>query len=359
MRERLDRGRKVSPPSVHEVLRSPGRPLDAATRAYMEPRFGHDFRQVRIHTDARAAESARAVKAAAYTVGRHVVLGAGRYAPGTRAGRQLLAHELAHTVQQEGGAPAARPAVGAASTPAEREAARWGEQVARGGRAAPIREAAPPLLQRQEVGEESALRLPWPGSRRQPSFRLRLDPEIEAQMAAIAVAQQLLRPDRIRRSLLELDPSTVLAPEPPPWLPGPPLPSTPPLVPPGRGPETPRAATAGDLVNAVMRVPAVDSALTRLRTEAVDHLRRDWERLSTGEQVLVLSHTALLGAGAVAGILSSPEASRTVLDLVQNRTLPVPGVPGLTFQFNLTGADRRVQFSLNVGALLPESLGFR
>ena len=57
------------PPIVHEVLRSPGQPLDAATRAFMEPRFGHDFSGVRVHTDAQAADSARAVNAQAYTVG--------------------------------------------------------------------------------------------------------------------------------------------------------------------------------------------------------------------------------------------------------------------------------------------------
>jgi hypothetical protein len=85
---------------VHDVLRSPGQPLDTPTRAYMEPRLGYDFSRVRVHTDTRAAESAQAVNALAYTVGRDVVFGAGQYAPGTPAGRQLLAHELAHVVQQ-------------------------------------------------------------------------------------------------------------------------------------------------------------------------------------------------------------------------------------------------------------------
>ncbi len=88
------------PPIVHEVLRSPGQPLDPATRAFFEPRFGHDFSQVRVHTDARAAESARAVNALAYTVGRDVVFGTEQYSPGTVGGRKVLAHELAHTIQQ-------------------------------------------------------------------------------------------------------------------------------------------------------------------------------------------------------------------------------------------------------------------
>ncbi|HEX6045678.1 MAG TPA: DUF4157 domain-containing protein [Pyrinomonadaceae bacterium] len=90
------------PQSVHQVLRSSGQALDDATRAYMEPRFGHDFSGVRVHADARAAESARDVHAHAYTVGRDVVFGAGRFAPRTSAGRELLAHELTHVVQQGG-----------------------------------------------------------------------------------------------------------------------------------------------------------------------------------------------------------------------------------------------------------------
>jgi hypothetical protein len=90
----------VVPSIVNEVLRSPGQPLDAATRALMEPHFAHDFSQVRVHTDARAAESARAVNALAYTVGRNVVFGAGQYAPARSAGQDLLAHELTHVVQQ-------------------------------------------------------------------------------------------------------------------------------------------------------------------------------------------------------------------------------------------------------------------
>jgi Domain of unknown function (DUF4157)/Annexin/Lysine-specific metallo-endopeptidase len=91
------------PPVVHEVLNSPGQLLDAGTRAFMEPRFGHDFSQVRVHTDGRAAESARAVNALAYAVGRDIVFGSGQYSPGTSEGRRLMAHELTHVVQQGAG----------------------------------------------------------------------------------------------------------------------------------------------------------------------------------------------------------------------------------------------------------------
>jgi len=143
------------PPIVHEVLRSPGQPLDAATRAYFEPRFGnsfhatpvrmsskgsgralsiapantfyereadawaeriasgargvplkgmHDFSGVRVHTDAKAAESARRVNARAYTVGSDIVFARGQFNPGSAAGNRLLAHELTHVLQQGGAA---------------------------------------------------------------------------------------------------------------------------------------------------------------------------------------------------------------------------------------------------------------
>jgi hypothetical protein len=81
-----------------------GQPLDAATRASMESRFGYDFSHVRVHTDERAKRSARSVDSLAFTVGRNVVFGAGLYAPTTSEGQRLLAHELTHVVQQTGGA---------------------------------------------------------------------------------------------------------------------------------------------------------------------------------------------------------------------------------------------------------------
>jgi hypothetical protein len=88
------------PPIVQEVLNSPGQPLHPETRIFMESRFKHDFGQVRVHTDARAAESAQAVQAIAYTFGRSVVFGIGQYTPKTIAGRKLIAHELTHVLQQ-------------------------------------------------------------------------------------------------------------------------------------------------------------------------------------------------------------------------------------------------------------------
>jgi len=94
-------GPATAPSIVHDVLRSPGQMLDAGTRAFMEPRFCHDFANVRVHTDEKAASSARAVNASAYTVGNNIVFASGRF-NSSMDGRRLLAHELTHVVQQSG-----------------------------------------------------------------------------------------------------------------------------------------------------------------------------------------------------------------------------------------------------------------
>jgi hypothetical protein len=91
------------PPIVQDVLRSPGQPMDPATRAFMESRFNQDFSRVRLHKDSKANESAQTMDANAYTAGRHVVFNKSQYSPGTDTGKRLLAHELAHVVQQSRG----------------------------------------------------------------------------------------------------------------------------------------------------------------------------------------------------------------------------------------------------------------
>ena len=80
------------------ALRGGGQPLPESVRSSFEPRFGYDFSGVRVHTDAKAAESAKAISARAYTRGRDIVFGAGQYNTSTDAGKRLLAHELTHTV---------------------------------------------------------------------------------------------------------------------------------------------------------------------------------------------------------------------------------------------------------------------
>jgi len=123
------------PSAVHEVVRSPGRELPSTVHWLMEPRFGHDFGNVRVHTDAMAAGTARAVGAHAYTVGRDVIFGDGQFRPDSIAGRRLIAHELTHVIQQRaaGGPLAARPStVSSPSDAAEREADRVANAVTTG-----------------------------------------------------------------------------------------------------------------------------------------------------------------------------------------------------------------------------------
>jgi Domain of unknown function (DUF4157) len=146
-----------APPVVHAVLRSPGQPLDVATRAFMEARFGQDFGDVRIHTDARAAESARSQPALAYTVGREIVFGAGRYQPHTGEGKRLLAHELTHTLQQR--AEARDRGAGPLLTDfqAERAAEAAAYRVAAGdGRGNDVLGSVSPRLQRASIEDCSA-----------------------------------------------------------------------------------------------------------------------------------------------------------------------------------------------------------
>ena len=126
-----------APSAVHRTLHSPGVPLDAATRSYFEPRFRQDFGHVRVHADAAAGSSAHAVKSLAYTVGRDIVFAPGLYRPHAPEGRRLLAHELAHVVQQ--GELVARPG----RTNAKRRAVRRPPASADAGTAAATRAEAP------------------------------------------------------------------------------------------------------------------------------------------------------------------------------------------------------------------------
>ena len=141
---------------VDEVLRSTGRPLDGKMRELMESRFGHDFSHVRIHTDAKAAKSAQTIDALAYTSGHDIVFGAGRYAPRTADGIRLLAHELAHVIQQAGSPTTAailhEGAIASEDHPSEREADRVAARIAAGGNAHIAPGPGSPALQRQTAG---------------------------------------------------------------------------------------------------------------------------------------------------------------------------------------------------------------
>jgi hypothetical protein len=138
------------PDLVHQVLSTPGQPLDAATRGYFEPRLGHDFSRVRVHTDTKAAESARSVNALAYTFGGDVVFGAGQFAPETTQGKRMLAHELTHVVQQSGSTPQAPLALGDSDSRAERQADEVAERLDQSPGPIPISPAIGSLVSRNE-----------------------------------------------------------------------------------------------------------------------------------------------------------------------------------------------------------------
>lgn len=142
---------------VRHVVGTPGRPLDEGVHAFMRSVLGQDFSHVRTHVDAAAAASARAVDARAYTVGHHVVFGAGQYAPHTQAGRGVLGHELTHVAQQrEAGARAADGPLrsGRAGDAFEQQADAAAQAAATGRRAGltPLR-APEPVLQRLGAGD--------------------------------------------------------------------------------------------------------------------------------------------------------------------------------------------------------------
>jgi hypothetical protein len=143
----------LAPPIVSAELRTAGHPLDPGTRRLMESRFGHDFSGVRVHDSDHAAASTAAVNALAYTVGNDVVFNRGRYAPGTTAGNRLLAHELAHVVQQSSARASSlapqRLRVGEPGDHHEREADAASEAVALGQEAPAPGSAPPSVVQRQ------------------------------------------------------------------------------------------------------------------------------------------------------------------------------------------------------------------
>jgi hypothetical protein len=144
---------------VDEALRSQGQPLDQQTRAFMEPRLGHDFGKVRVHTDKLAAEAADALGAVAFAVSNHLIFGPAQFAPHTQAGKHLLAHELTHDVQQGRGATAGLSylRLNSPDDRFEQEADRAADHVLTNretgflgdGRVSPPLSVAPPCIQRK------------------------------------------------------------------------------------------------------------------------------------------------------------------------------------------------------------------
>ena len=107
VRGQQDLGRTLtSAPAAAVSMPSQGMPLPAAQRAWLEPAFGADLAAVRVHHDTASATAARAEHAHAFTAGRDIYFGDGCYEPHAEPGRRLLAHEVAHVLQQTGSSSA-------------------------------------------------------------------------------------------------------------------------------------------------------------------------------------------------------------------------------------------------------------
>ena len=152
-----------APTVVYDVLASPGQPLDSAARVFMESRFGNDFSQVRVHSGAIAEQSARDLNANAYTVGCNIVFASGKYAPHTAEGRKLIAHELAHVVQQgtQTSLPASVPLpIDTSGEPAAEQAS---DKVMSGQAAGHVGSGRATSIQRQILAPRPMPPLPSPG----------------------------------------------------------------------------------------------------------------------------------------------------------------------------------------------------
>ncbi len=180
------------------------------------------------------------------------------------------------------------------------------------------------------------------------NYHLDLDPQLEIQQTT----QQLLDPAILKLQLTQVD-LTV-----PSSTPKRPRAEATPAVVPTEQPVTPRSATAGDLLKGVLKVREVDQALTTLKTRVGDRAEADWRHLKLGEKVGVISVFTAIGAGAVAGIISDPEARRLSLAQLNGQVLPVPKVDWLHLEINTQGNNLMLGFHLDVGQLLPSVLGF-
>ena len=155
-----ERAQEADASPVHDVVgKGGGAPLDDATRGDMESRFGQDFGDVRVHTDAKASESAESVGANAYTVGSDIVFRSGHFDAGTPTGQRTLAHELSHVVQQRSGPVDGSDAPGGIrlSDPGdrfERAAESTADQVMAGASPAPASAGAPAAVQREADDED-------------------------------------------------------------------------------------------------------------------------------------------------------------------------------------------------------------
>lgn len=189
-------------------------------------------------------------------------------------------------------------------------------------------------------------------------YRLRLEPEFDPQFQALVTRRlyQSLDPVSLRPLLAQVP--FVLPPTLNPILSGPLIPAKPPLVPRGSGPDTPKTASASDLLDAVLKIPSIDQAVNSLRDRALITVSRDWRQLSTPAKIGVVSAGVLIAGPTLAGIISDPDARNMALDQLKGKVIPVPGVNWLSVETNLKENNLMFGLHVDVGRLLPSILGF-
>jgi outer membrane protein OmpA-like peptidoglycan-associated protein len=359
-------------------------PLPTSLRGDMEQRFGHDFSKVRVHADVAAAETARAVNAAAYTVGNSIVFGAGRFAPDTSEGMRLLAHELTHVVQQSRTTSRMQRKPDAS---AHNDGPIGGSKLR-----APVTanldnfdHGSPALKPEHDVQLHSIVQLYFrlgtasPGTmlvltghtdltgdeRGNVALGRRRAVEVAAALARLGVPTDFIRiesagerepvvdtPDREPRNrrvearfeqtpsafqppgtphFTPFDASKVPMPPPRPPIILPPSPAVPtkPAGPPTPGMQSEtRPGTAGDVVKALLALPVVKAKIEEVKNLAAS----DLAKLKPGEKIATATVGGAVVAGAIAGVISDPEARRFALDAIDGLEVPVPGVEALKLQ---------------------------
>ena len=190
---------------------------------------------------------------------------------------------------------------------------------------------------------------------------LHLDPQFQSTMQQV---QEQVTPTTIRTALsqikLTLPPSGTPAPATNPLaMPSKPIPAAAPTVPAGNGPDKPRAADGGDIMDAILAVPAIDAAVNSLQTQASDRFTQDWHRLKTGEKIVGISSVVAIGGGLLAGVISDPAARKLALDQLNGKVLPVPKLNWLHLEINTGGDNLMLGLHVDVGQLLPSSWGFK
>ena len=244
--------------------------------------------------------------------------------------------------------------VGSAGDKYEQEADRMAEQVMRmpDEKDEEPKEQTQELIQCENGGSTSSFQLRSPfleGTMfSRPTTTLELDPP----SLNLDIIEQMLDPQAVIRAIRLIDPAVSV-----------PIGTTEqanPVVPAGPNPESVSTGDAGDVFRAIASIPVIETYMGQLQALVLSQLEQSWDDLSTLERIPVITVGGLIGVGALAGVFSNPDTRQWALNLIGDRTFPVPGVNGLNMEFalDLETGNVRVGLHLDVGALLPESLGF-